>query len=133
MSGSDALPPPPEDADQTGSPDETVKTNPSVPMPNLAGVLAAEAYKISPVVVIVEMLGVVKTGDVKVLLVKVSVPVSEARVTEPVGSVTVPLLLMLEITGVVKVLFVRVTVFVSVTSGAAHLTPRVWAESAVRT
>ena len=50
MSGSDALPPSP----QAGIPFVTVKTFPSVPIPNLAKTLAAEAYIISPVVVRVE-------------------------------------------------------------------------------
>jgi hypothetical protein len=43
----------------------------------------------SPVVVIVEILGVVKTGDVRVLLVKVCVPVNVATV-ESIDNVTAP-------------------------------------------
>ena len=55
-------------------------------------------------------------GDVKVLLVKVSVVVRPTRVSDVVGSVNVPLLLICAITGVVSVLLVSVCEPVSVTT-----------------
>ena len=57
--------------------------------------------------------GVVKVGLVNVLLVRVSVVALPTNVSVDVGRVTVPVLLMLDITGVVKVLLVRVCVVVN--------------------
>ena len=54
--------------------------------------------------------GVVNVGDVKVLLVNVSVVARPIRVSVDVGSVRVPVFEMLEITGVVSVLLVSVSV-----------------------
>lgn len=59
--------------------------------------------------------GVVSVGEVNVLLVSVSVVALPTNVSVLVGSVNVPVLLMLEIIGAVKVLFVRVSVPVGVT------------------
>jgi len=60
--------------------------------------------------------GVVSVGEVRVLFVNVSVVALPTNVSVLVGSVNVPVLLMLEITGVVRVLFVRVSVPVKVDS-----------------
>ena len=54
------------------------------------------------------MSGVFISGDVRVLLVSVSVVARPTNVSVDVGSVNVPVLLMLEITGVVRVLLVSV-------------------------
>jgi hypothetical protein len=43
ISGKDADPPPPLGADHAGTPEVTVRTKPSVPIPNLAGVLEPDA------------------------------------------------------------------------------------------
>jgi len=59
--------------------------------------------------------GVVKVGFVSVLLVNVSVVALPTRVSVLVGSVNVPVLTMLEMTGAVRVLFVSVSVPVGVT------------------
>ena len=59
--------------------------------------------------------GVVSVGLVSVLLVRVSVVARPTNVSVLVGSVNVPVLLMLEITGAVSVLFVSVVVPVAVT------------------
>ena len=59
--------------------------------------------------------GVVSVGEVKVLLVRVSVVARPTNVSVLVGSVNVPVLLMLEIIGAVSVLFVSVSVLVAVT------------------
>jgi len=53
-------------------------------------------------------------GDVSVLLVRVSVVALPTKVSVAVGKVTVPVLEMLEITGAVKVLLVKVWLPVSV-------------------
>ena len=58
--------------------------------------------------------GVVNVGLVRVLLVSVSVVALPTNVSVLVGSVNVPVLLMLEITGEVSFLFVRVSVPVKV-------------------
>ena len=55
-----------------------------------------------------DIFGVLITGVVKVLFVKVSVEVRATKVSAPLGTVTVPPLEILAITGVVKVLFVKV-------------------------
>ena len=55
-------------------------------------------------------LGEVKTGEVKVLFVRVSVDVLATSVSAPDGIVTVPPFVMDAIVGVVKVLLVRVSV-----------------------
>ena len=54
--------------------------------------------------------GLVRVGLVSVLLVKVSVVALPTKVSVEVGSVKVPVLEMLEITGLVRVLLVRVSV-----------------------
>ena len=59
--------------------------------------------------------GVVSVGLVNVLLVKVSVVARPTNVSVLVGSVNVPVLLMLEIIGAVSVLLVIVVVLVAVT------------------
>jgi hypothetical protein len=60
--------------------------------------------------------GVVSVGEVRVLFVSVSVVARPTNVSVLVGSVNVPVLLMLEIIGVVSVLFVSVAVPVVVTT-----------------
>ena len=64
----------------------------------------------SPFVVAVLIVGVVNAGEVKVLLVSVSVVARPTKVSVPVGTVIVPELLIDAITGVVKVLLVSVSV-----------------------
>jgi hypothetical protein len=59
--------------------------------------------------------GVVSVGDVSVLFVRVSVVARPTNVSVLVGSVNVPVLLMLEIIGAVNVLLVIVVVLVAVT------------------
>ena len=56
------------------------------------------------------ILGVVKTGEVKVLFVRVSVDVLATSVSAPEGIVTVPPFVIVAIVGAVKVLLVRVSV-----------------------
>jgi hypothetical protein len=62
--------------------------------------------------------GLFMVGEVRVLLVRVSVVPLPTRVSVEVGRVIVPVLLIEEITGDVKVLFVNVLVFVVVTISA---------------
>ena len=59
-----------------------------------------------------ETVGEVIEGEVRVLLVRVSVVALPTRVSVEVGKVSVPVLEMLEITGVVRVLLVKVWVSV---------------------
>lgn len=54
--------------------------------------------------------GVVRLGEVRVLLVKVSVVARPTKVSVEVGKVKVPTFEIVEITGLVRVLFVRVSV-----------------------
>jgi hypothetical protein len=64
----------------------------------------------------VTQVGEFKVGEVKVLLVKVSVVVLPTNVSVVVGKVSVPVFVIVEITGAVKILFVRVSVVVLATS-----------------
>ena len=67
--------------------------------------------------------GVVRVGEVRVLFVSVSVVALPTNVSVLVGSVNVPVLLILEIIGVVKVLFVSVAVPVVVTTLVGVMIP----------
>ena len=67
--------------------------------------------------------GVVSVGEVNVLLVSVSVVARPTNVSVVVGSVNVPVLLMLEIIGLVSVLFVSVVVLVAVTTLVGVMIP----------
>lgn len=92
-----------------------------VTVPLLVRVLPSAIVNVLPVAgwVIVTLLidvavatpsvGVVKTGLVKVLLVRVSVVARPTRVSVLVGNVRVPELTIVAITGAVRVLFVRVS------------------------
>jgi hypothetical protein len=67
-------------------------------------------------------------GVVRVLLVRVSVVARPTKVSVEVGRVSVPVLLMVEITGLVKVLLVKVCVDVSLAKSvpvptATHAVP----------
>jgi hypothetical protein len=98
-----------------------------LPTPRAVDVEAVNPLIGSPVALVnvsavgVPKSGVVKTGLVRVLLVSVSVVALPTRVSVAVGRVTVPVLLIEEITGVVSVLLVRVWVAVVVTIGTPSM------------
>ena len=97
-----------------GTPAVTVRTVEVAPIPRRVNAPEPVPYNRSPLVVAVLIVGVVNAGDVRVLLVNVSVPVKVARVRVPVGKVIVPLFEILAIIGLVRVLFVKVCVPVNV-------------------
>ena len=100
-----------------------------VAVPTAAAPFAEGVVELRPVILLNDVPvatpidGVVSTGEVKVLFVKVSVVALPTKVSVLVGNVSVPVLTIVEITGDVKVLLVSVTEFVGVTVGVAHSNP----------